>query len=79
MATIFMACNSISMVKLRALGAEVDNPRWKALWNGKKAAPMDNGESANHRFSKSAACGRTLNFYIDALAGCDTLTSVGVA
>lgn len=56
------------------LGAEVDNPRWKALWNGKRLA--DDDGTLQISVSKSVpAAGK--NFHIDALAGA-TLTTNGV-
>ncbi|MBR9836552.1 MAG: Na(+)-translocating NADH-quinone reductase subunit C [Rhodobacteraceae bacterium] len=56
------------------LGAEVDNPRWKALWNGKKLRDEDGTLQITVAKSVPAA-GR--EYYIDALAGA-TLTSRGV-
>lgn len=56
------------------LGAEVDNPRWKALWNGKKLRD-DAGELQITVAKTQPAAGP--DFYIDALAGA-TLTTVGV-
>ncbi|TNF19347.1 MAG: Na(+)-translocating NADH-quinone reductase subunit C [Rhodobacteraceae bacterium] len=56
------------------LGAEVDNPRWKALWHGKKLAD-DQGE-LQISVSKSAPPAGD-EFHIDALAGA-TLTTVGI-
>ncbi|MCW9041790.1 MAG: Na(+)-translocating NADH-quinone reductase subunit C [Pseudopelagicola sp.] len=56
------------------LGAEVDNPKWKALWNGKKLFDA-NGDL---QISVSKAQGPAgPEHHIDALAGA-TLTSVGV-
>lgn len=56
------------------LGAEVDNPRWKALWNGKKL----NDESGDLAISVSkTAPAAGAEHHIDALAGA-TLTTVGV-
>lgn len=56
------------------LGAEVDNPRWRALWNG--AQLRDENGDLQITVAKSApAAGE--EFHIDALAGA-TLTSVGV-
>ncbi|WP_343565265.1 Na(+)-translocating NADH-quinone reductase subunit C [Kiloniella sp. b19] len=56
------------------LGAEVDNPRWKALWNGKKL--HDDSNVLQITVAKSApAAGE--EFHVDALAGA-TLTSRGV-
>ncbi|MCE8509154.1 Na(+)-translocating NADH-quinone reductase subunit C [Ruegeria pomeroyi] len=56
------------------LGAEVDNPRWKAMWNGKKLRD-DAGELQITVAKSQPAAGA--DFYVDALAGA-TLTSVGV-
>ncbi|MEM6477545.1 MAG: Na(+)-translocating NADH-quinone reductase subunit C [Pseudomonadota bacterium] len=56
------------------LGAEVDNPRWKALWNGKQVF-AENGEVAI-TVAKSAPP-EGADYHIDALAGA-TLTSKGV-
>lgn len=56
------------------LGAEVDNPRWKALWSGKKLRD-DAGDLQITVAKTQPAAGP--DFYIDALAGA-TLTTVGV-
>ncbi len=56
------------------LGAEVDNPRWKSLWNGKKLAD-ENGD-LQISVSKSAPAAGA-DYHIDALAGA-TLTTAGV-
>ncbi|MCH2096279.1 MAG: Na(+)-translocating NADH-quinone reductase subunit C [Rhodobacteraceae bacterium] len=56
------------------LGAEVDNPRWKALWKGKKLAD-DTGTLQISVTKTAPAAGK--EFHIDALAGA-TLTTVGV-
>lgn len=56
------------------LGAEVDNPRWKALWNGKKLA--DESGTLQISVTKSAPAAGA-DYHIDALAGA-TLTTVGV-
>ncbi len=56
------------------LGAEVDNPRWKALWKGKKLAD-ENGELQISVTKTPPAAGA--EYHIDALAGA-TLTTVGV-
>ena len=56
------------------LGAEVDNPRWKALWNGKKLFTEDGKLAIT--VAKSPPPEGT-DFYVDALAGA-TLTSRGV-
>jgi Na+-transporting NADH:ubiquinone oxidoreductase subunit C len=56
------------------LGAEVDNPRWKALWNGKRLAD-ENGELQISVTKAVPAAGE--DYHVDALAGA-TLTTVGV-
>ncbi|MFW2541996.1 Na(+)-translocating NADH-quinone reductase subunit C [Primorskyibacter sp. 2E107] len=56
------------------LGAEVDNPRWKALWNGKKLF-TDDGTLAITVAKTPPPQGQ--DYYVDALAGA-TLTSAGV-
>ena len=56
------------------LGAEVDTPRWKALWKDKKLAD-ENGELQISVTKAVPAAGP--EFHIDALAGA-TLTTVGV-
>ncbi len=56
------------------LGAEVDNPRWKALWSGKRLVD-DNGDLQITVAKTPPPAGE--DFHIDALAGA-TLTSVGV-
>ena len=56
------------------LGAEVDNPRWKALWNGKKLAD-ENGKLQISVTKTAPPAGA--DYHIDALAGA-TLTTVGV-
>ncbi|GAA0775516.1 Na(+)-translocating NADH-quinone reductase subunit C [Roseibium denhamense] len=56
------------------LGAEVDNPRWKALWQGKKLRD-DSGELLITVAKTAPPQGP--EYHIDALAGA-TLTSVGV-
>lgn len=56
------------------LGAEVDNPRWKALWNGKKLADAE-GNLAITVAKTAPPAGP--DHHIDALAGA-TLTTVGV-
>ena len=56
------------------LGAEVDNPRWKALWSGKKLAD-ESGELQISVTKTAPAAGA--DFHVDALAGA-TLTTVGV-
>lgn len=56
------------------LGAEVDNPRWKALWNGKKLRD-ENGDLQISVTKVPPAAGK--DYHVDAIAGA-TLTSVGV-
>ncbi|MCA0918746.1 Na(+)-translocating NADH-quinone reductase subunit C [Pseudooceanicola nanhaiensis] len=58
------------------LGAEVDNPRWKALWNGKQLRTEDGaGELAITVAKAPPPEGR--DYFVDALSGA-TLTSRGV-
>jgi Na+-transporting NADH:ubiquinone oxidoreductase subunit C len=58
------------------LGGEVDNPKWKSLWPGKKA--YQNGEVDIQLIKGSVAPGSTnADHQIDGLAGA-TLTSRGV-
>jgi len=56
------------------LGAEVDNPRWKSLWRGKKLAD-DSGELLITVAKTAPPQGA--DYHVDALAGA-TLTSRGV-
>lgn len=56
------------------LGAEVDNPRWKSQWNGKKLADEDGNLQIS--VAKTAPPAGA-DYHIDALAGA-TLTTVGV-
>ncbi|MEM9098798.1 MAG: Na(+)-translocating NADH-quinone reductase subunit C [Pseudomonadota bacterium] len=56
------------------LGAEVDNPRWKAQWNGKRLADDDGVMQISVTKSPPPA---GAEYHIDALAGA-TLTTVGV-
>ncbi|MQY43048.1 Na(+)-translocating NADH-quinone reductase subunit C [Epibacterium sp. SM1969] len=56
------------------LGAEVDNPRWKALWRGKKL--RDDDGVLQITVAKAPPAAGT-DYYVDALAGA-TLTSNGV-
>ncbi|WP_299206308.1 Na(+)-translocating NADH-quinone reductase subunit C [uncultured Tateyamaria sp.] len=56
------------------LGAEVDNPRWRALWNG--ARLRDDAGALQITVAKTAPAAGD-EYHIDALAGA-TLTSVGV-
>ena len=54
------------------LGAEVDNPRWKAQWQGKKLR-----DEAGNLMIQVAKVAKVKEHHIDALAGA-TLTSDGV-
>lgn len=56
-------------------GAEVENPRWKALWRGKKLAD-ESGELQIGVTKTAPVAGQ--EYHIDALAGA-TLTSAGVS
>ncbi len=56
------------------LGAEVDNPRWKALWRDKRVFDED-GELAITVAKTAPPAGA--DYHVDAIAGA-TLTSVGV-
>ncbi|MEM1287436.1 MAG: Na(+)-translocating NADH-quinone reductase subunit C [Pseudomonadota bacterium] len=56
------------------LGAEVDNPRWRAMWNGKRLHD-DDGNLVITVAKSAPAAGA--DYHIDALSGA-TLTSVGV-
>ena len=56
------------------LGAEVDNPRWKKLWNGKKLVDENDVLQIGVAKAQSAA---GPDYHVDALAGA-TLTSAGV-
>ncbi|MEM9331944.1 MAG: Na(+)-translocating NADH-quinone reductase subunit C [Pseudomonadota bacterium] len=56
------------------LGAEVDNPRWKALWRGKKLRDEDGVLQITVDKTAPAAGD---DYFVDGLAGA-TLTSVGV-
>jgi len=56
------------------LGAEIDNPRWKALWNGKRLS--DDDGTLQITVAKAAPPAGA-EHHVDALAGA-TLTSVGV-
>ena len=56
------------------LGAEVDNPRWKALWRDKKLA--DESGTLQITVAKTAPPAGN-DYFIDALSGA-TLTSRGV-
>lgn len=59
------------------LGGEVDNPRWKALWQGKKVYD-DDGQLALRVIKGQVDTGRPESVYqVDGLAGA-TLTSRGV-
>lgn len=56
------------------LGAEVDNPRWKQLWSGKRLRD-DNGDLQITVDKTAPSAG--VEFHVDAIAGA-TLTSRGV-
>ncbi|MEM9014909.1 MAG: Na(+)-translocating NADH-quinone reductase subunit C [Pseudomonadota bacterium] len=56
------------------LGAEVDNPRWKALWRGKKLSD-ENGQLQITVAKTAPPAGQ--DYHIDALSGA-TLTANGV-
>lgn len=56
------------------LGAEVDNPRWKALWSGKRL--RDDGGDLQITVDKNPSAAG-IDYHIDGLAGA-TLTSRGV-
>ena len=56
------------------LGAEVDNPKWKAMWSGKKLQD-DKGELQITVAKTPPPAGK--EFHVDSLSGA-TLTSVGV-
>lgn len=57
------------------LGAEVDNPRWRAQWSGKKVYGDD--EKVRITVAKGAPTGDAADHHVDALAGA-SLTSVGI-
>ncbi|PLW78375.1 Na(+)-translocating NADH-quinone reductase subunit C [Cohaesibacter celericrescens] len=57
------------------LGAEVDNPKWKALWPGKKIYGDDGDVKIS--IAKGAPSAEMAAYHIDSLAGA-TLTSRGV-
>ncbi len=60
------------------LGGEVDNPKWKALWRGKKVY-NDNGEAALSVVKGAVnPSSQTIQYEVDGLAGA-TLTSRGVS
>ncbi|MDP7151096.1 MAG: Na(+)-translocating NADH-quinone reductase subunit C [Paracoccaceae bacterium] len=56
------------------LGGEVDNPRWKALWSGKK---LTDAEGVLQITVAKSAPPAGAEFHVDALAGA-TLTSAGI-
>ena len=61
------------------LGGEVDNPRWKAFWPGKKLYDLENGDEPEIHLIKGSVDSSTKNaaYKVDGLAGA-TLTSRGV-
>lgn len=74
-------CNTVSGFQFYdqgetpGLGAEVDNPRWKALWPGKKIYGDDG--AVKIAVTKTAPTADTADYHIDSLAGA-SLTSRGV-
>lgn len=61
------------------LGGEVDNPRWKALWSGKKLFDLDASDEPKIKLLKGSVDpeSKTAQYEVDGLAGA-TLTSRGV-
>ncbi|MCB1676822.1 MAG: Na(+)-translocating NADH-quinone reductase subunit C [Halioglobus sp.] len=59
------------------LGGEVDNPRWKAMWPGKKVYRDDEVALGLIKGSVDASSGASAAWQVDGLAGA-TLTSRGV-
>lgn len=59
------------------LGGEVDNPKWKALWNGKKAFDENNEVKISVIKGKVDPTNPNANYLIDGLSG-STLTTRGV-
>lgn len=59
------------------LGGEVDNPKWKALWNGKKAFDENNNVKISVIKGKVDASNPNKEYLIDGLSGA-TLTTRGV-
>ena len=61
------------------LGGEVDNPKWKASWNGKKAFGEIDGRSVKIKVLKGQVNpdSATASFEVDGLSGA-TITSNGV-
>ena len=61
------------------LGGEVDNPRWKALWAGKKLFDLQSSDEPKIKLLKGSVDpeSKTAQYEVDGLAGA-TLTSRGV-
>lgn len=61
------------------LGGEVDNPRWKAFWPGKKLFDLDESDEPKIKLIKGSVDSANKNaiYEVDGLAGA-TLTSRGV-
>jgi Na+-transporting NADH:ubiquinone oxidoreductase subunit C len=58
------------------LGAEIENPRWRQSWVGKRL--FGDGGQARFDITKGAPTGPDAEYHVDALSGA-TLTSNGVA
>ncbi len=59
------------------LGGEVDNPRWKALWDGKKLYGPDGGLRISVNKSQVDPSSELAKYHVDGLSGA-TLTTRGV-
>tara|TARA_R110002072_G_scaffold4280_8_gene30254 strand:- start:26922 stop:27722 length:801 start_codon:yes stop_codon:yes gene_type:complete len=61
------------------LGGEVDNPRWKAFWPGKKLYDLDESTEPKIHLMKGSVdkSSKAIDYQVDGLAGA-TLTSRGV-
>ncbi|WP_075185260.1 Na(+)-translocating NADH-quinone reductase subunit C [Teredinibacter haidensis] len=59
------------------LGAEIDNPRWKALWSGKNIYAVDGSVKVSVIKGSVAPGSPGAQYKVDGLSGA-TLTSVGV-
>lgn len=61
------------------LGGEVDNPRWKAFWPGKKLFDLDESDEPKIHLVKGSVdkSSKNIDYQVDGLAGA-TLTSRGV-
>lgn len=60
------------------LGGEVDNPKWKAIWKGKKVYNDEGIAALNVVKGPVNPISKTVNYEVDGLAGA-TLTSRGVS